>query len=119
MRLERRLTIDEIAERLALSRTTIYHWVRDVQVEIPRRHRTRGQIAGSEAMPAKHRLARDTAYEAGRASFATLTADPSFRDFVCVYLAEGSKRDRNRVQVCNSDPAVVKVCDRWIRQLSA
>ena len=25
----------------------------------------------------------------------SLAADPSFRDFVCLYLAEGSKRDRN------------------------
>lgn len=30
MRTERRLTIDEIAERLALSRSTIYHWLRDL-----------------------------------------------------------------------------------------
>ena len=27
MRVEKKLTIDQIAERLALSRTTIYYWV--------------------------------------------------------------------------------------------
>jgi excisionase family DNA binding protein len=32
MRIERRLTIDELAERLALPRSTIYYWVRDLPI---------------------------------------------------------------------------------------
>jgi excisionase family DNA binding protein len=32
IRIERRLTIDELAERLALPRTTIYYWVRDLPI---------------------------------------------------------------------------------------
>src|SRR6204780_1064845 len=32
MRVERQLTIDELAERLALSRSTIYYWVRDLPI---------------------------------------------------------------------------------------
>ena len=42
-----------------------------------------------------------------------------FRDFVCLYLAEGYKRNRNVVEVCNSDPAVVRLCDEWLRRLSS
>ena len=38
---------------------------------------------------------------------------------MCLYLAEGSKRDRNRVQVCNSDAAVVSVCHDWLGRLSS
>jgi hypothetical protein len=34
MRVERRLTIDELAERLALPRTTIYYWVRDLPTRV-------------------------------------------------------------------------------------
>jgi DNA-binding XRE family transcriptional regulator len=30
LRQERKLTIDELAERLAISRTTAYYWVRDL-----------------------------------------------------------------------------------------
>jgi hypothetical protein len=36
MRVERKLTIDQIAERLALSRTTIYYWVKDLPPRIRR-----------------------------------------------------------------------------------
>jgi excisionase family DNA binding protein len=32
LRKERRLTIDELAERFALSRSTIYYWVRDLPI---------------------------------------------------------------------------------------
>jgi hypothetical protein len=51
----------------------------------------------------------------GRLEFAELASDPTFRDFVCLYIAEGSKRNRNRVSVGNSDPSIVLVCARWIR----
>jgi hypothetical protein len=32
MRIERQFTIDELAERLALSRSTVYYWVRDLPI---------------------------------------------------------------------------------------
>jgi AcrR family transcriptional regulator len=122
LRIERSLTIDEIAERLALPRTTIFYWVRDLPIARRRRPpviASRARAMGNRAMQAKYRLARDAAYAEGRATFASLATDPTFRDFVCLYLTEGSKRSRNRVQVCNSDPAVVKLCDQWLRRLSS
>jgi excisionase family DNA binding protein len=32
MRIERKLTIDQLAEQLALSRSTVYFWVRDLPI---------------------------------------------------------------------------------------
>jgi AcrR family transcriptional regulator len=119
LRIERRSTIDEIAERLALPRTTVFYWVRDLPVARNPVVASRAQAMATQAMQAKYRLAREAAYAEGRAMFASLATDASFRDFVCLYLAEGSKRDRNRVQVCNSDPAVVRLCDQWLRRLSS
>ena len=37
LRVEKRLSIDEIAERLALPKTTIYYWVRDLPLGRERR----------------------------------------------------------------------------------
>jgi excisionase family DNA binding protein len=48
MRLEKDLTIDEIAERLGISRQTIFYWVKDVPLGKPRRS-TRGQRWGTPA----------------------------------------------------------------------
>lgn len=115
LRQEENLTIDQLAARLALSRTTVYYWVRDLPIERQSWLGTPAQRKGCRAMQRKHRLLREEAYERGRAEFATLATDPIFRDFVNLYIAEGYKRCRNRVSVGNSDPAVVKLSIHRIR----
>jgi hypothetical protein len=113
LRRERKLTIDELAECLALPRTTIYYWVRDLP--IPRTTRqSAGQRKGARGMRRKYRLLREEAYEEGRASYSALSQHPSFRDFVILYIAEGYKRCRNTVSLANSDPAVIQVAAHWI-----
>lgn len=121
LRLSKRLTIDELAECLALSRTTIYSWVRDLPLPgsgpgsgLP----TWGQQLGTKAMQRKYCLLREGAYEEGQTSFEALVADPTFRDFVCLYIAEGYKRSRNTVAISNSDPSVISLADRWMHRLT-
>jgi hypothetical protein len=116
LRSERRLSIVEIAERLGLPKTTIFHWVRDIPLGRPRRENTH---PGARGMQRKFRALREEAYEEGRESFQALSAsDPTFRDFVCMYIGEGCKRDRNRVSIGNSNPRVVVLATRWLRALS-
>jgi hypothetical protein len=45
VRVEKRLSIDEIAERLALPKTTIYYWVRDLPLDRPRREKPTSRYA--------------------------------------------------------------------------
>jgi hypothetical protein len=47
-----------------------------------------------------------------------LVLEPSFRDFVCMYIGEGSKRCRNTVALCNSDSNVIILADFWIRRFA-
>jgi excisionase family DNA binding protein len=122
LRIDRRYTIDELAERLALSRSTIYYWVRDLPIpgsgpggEFPLSARRKGTLA----MQRKYRLLREAAYQEGVESFEALSVDPTFRDFVCMYIGEGYKRNRNSVSICNSDPTVVTLGNRWLRSLSS
>ena len=116
LRAERRLSIDEIAERLALPKTTVFYWVRDLPLARTRRENSR---AANQAMQRKYRLLREKAYEDGRRSFPILLArDPTFRDFVCMYIGEGYKRSRNHMSLGNSDPAVVLLATRWFKELS-
>jgi transcriptional regulator with XRE-family HTH domain len=121
MRTERRFTLDEIAERLALPRTTIYYWIKDLPVPNEVTHSDRRQAArrrGNRAMQPKYRLLREAAYREGLESYDELARDPTFRDFVALYIAEGYKRDRNRVSICNSDPAVLQIARRWLVRLT-
>lgn len=115
LRIEKKLTIDELAERLALSRTTIFYWVRDLPLKKKRRY---NPTVGAMAMNEKHRLLREAAYEQGCEEFDRLDREPTFRDFVCMYIGEGYKRNRNTVAICNSDPSVVKLGHSWIQRLA-
>jgi hypothetical protein len=118
LRLERRLSVVEIAERLALPKTTVYGWVRDIPLQRPRRANP-GQRRGNRGMRRKYRELREAAYAEGRDSFQTLCAsDPTFRDFVCMYIGEGYKRSRNAVMISNSDPRVAVLAARWLGALS-
>ena len=119
LRAEQQLTIDEIAERLAVSRTTVYFWVGDMPR--PKRCLVRpnvGHAKGNQAMQAKYRRLREEAYELGRWEFPRLARLPTFRDFVCLYIAEGYKRSRNTVSLANSDASVIRVADYWIRDFA-
>jgi AcrR family transcriptional regulator len=119
LRAEEELTIDEIAERLGVSRTTVYFWVGDMPR--PARCRNRkgpGHALGNAAMQAKYRRLREEAYEEGLASFESMMEEEGFSDFVTLFIAEGYKRNRNVVSVANSDPAVIAIADRWMRRLS-
>jgi hypothetical protein len=118
LRRERKLTIDQLAECLALPRTTIYYWVRDLP--IPRTQRQKaGQQIGTRASSMRYRHLREVAYADGHESFVSLKRKPTFRDFVVLYIAEGFKRSRNHVSLCNSDPAVVCLAAAWIRRLTS
>jgi hypothetical protein len=120
LRREKKLTIDELAECLAIPRTTIHGWVCDL--EIPRKPCTgwpaSAQRKGTESMQLRYRALREMAYKQGHDEFKILSAQPTFRDFVCMYIGEGFKRNRNVVSICNSDPAVIRLGAYWIRKLT-
>ena len=119
LRREKELTIDEIAERLAIGRTTVFYWVGDM----PRPERCLArpgpaQRLGSRAMQIKYKRMRDEWQELGRLEFDRLSREATFREFVCLYLAEGYKRGRNSVSLANSDIAAIALGVRWFREFS-
>jgi hypothetical protein len=118
LRREKQLTIDEIAERLALSRTTVYYWIRDLPLERRTRPQKLAQRRASSSNRRRFKRQRDEAYELGRWEFLRLRRESTFTDFICLYIGEGYKRNRNTVSLANSDPAVVMLANRWIRHFS-
>jgi hypothetical protein len=113
LRVEQRLTVDELAARLSLPRSTIYYWVRDLPLRAGVRDATPWEA------PAKvSRVRSEAAYEEGLTTFEELSAQPTFRDFVCIYLVRGEHHNRTRVALTNSDPAVMVLVSRWLRRLT-
>jgi hypothetical protein len=110
LRVEQQLTVDELALRMALPRSTIYYWVRD----LPLRSKGDQEPALSRVSP----VSSEAAYAEALESFAELDAQPTFRDFVCVYLMQGEQRDLTRVALTNADPMVMRLVSRWIKRLT-
>lgn len=136
LRVERRLTVDELAERMALPRSTIYYWVRDLPLredpggappplsgaalrpgELAPRSASAEPLA-REAPAESSREQSEAAYREGLESFEELTAQPTFSDFLCIYVLAGERRERSRVALTNSDPAVMRLASRWLRRLT-
>ena len=89
-RTEENASIDEIAEWLSLSRTTVYHWLRDHPIDRGARPApTEARLRASAANAARALAKREAAYQRGLAEWPELSRDPSFRDFVVLYIAEG------------------------------
>lgn len=123
LRTERKLTLDEIAERLAIGKTTIWYWIKDLPAPDNIRKGDNPKLAAARRKAAranseKHAVLRAAAYREGRREFEELARDSSFRDFVCMYIGEGYKRSRNDVSICNSNPAVMRLADYWIRRFT-
>jgi hypothetical protein len=66
----------------------------------------------------KYTAKRDAAYQQGLAEAPALRQEPTFRDFVVLYLAEGTKTRRNELALVNSYVAIVKLAHHWIRRLT-
>jgi hypothetical protein len=124
MRVERRMTLDEIAEHLALGKTIVWYWIKDLEVEPELRVDCDGSTLraaaarrGNARMQEKYAALRHAAYRDGLREFDELCQEPGFRDFVCMYLGEGYKKNRNRVSIANSDPHVIDLANLWLRRL--
>ncbi len=117
LRTQHNMTLEDIVERLALPKTTMYYWIKDLPIP-----RTEKQSAAQKILSEKKRVRyaklREAAYQEGAAQATELLQDPTFRDFVVLYMAEGAKRDRNKLAFVNSDPRLVKLAYKWLKQLS-
>lgn len=94
LRIKKMLSFQKIAERLALPKTTVWYWIKDLPLGRERRWSV-GQRKGNLAMQNKWWRLHQEAYAAGLVEWEELGRLPTFREFVALYIAEGSKRCRN------------------------
>jgi transposase-like protein len=123
LRLERQLTVDQLAERLALPRSTIYYWVRDLPVRVPRRRAgvpPPVQSDSARVLQSPSREERRDAYERALSSYEDLAVQPTFADFLCVCIASRDccKHGHGGVALANSDPAAMQLANRWMWRLT-
>lgn len=124
MRSAQRMTLDDIAAQLAIPKTTVWYWIEDLPLAPPGHAlrtpaRSAARLRAARANSERAALIRHDAYVRGQMEFPDLAKEPTFRDFVCMYIGEGDRRNRNTVALGNSNPRVVRFADRWIRRFAA
>jgi DNA-binding transcriptional MerR regulator len=120
LRREEGLPINEIARRLSVSKSSVSHWVRDIELTHEQRQILRDrnpaynrQLNGARSNAARHRAARLEAQETGRVRAREL--DPLHIAGCMLFWAEGS-RNRNTVRFTNSDPEMVRLFVTFLRR---
>jgi transcriptional regulator with XRE-family HTH domain len=119
MRVERKLTIDELAERLALSRSTVYYWVEgsaNLGIRLRWRLARDAQRKGTRQCSASRRL-REEAYRERLLSSSSLSPIRRF-GILCVFTSLRGTSGTGTLAICNSDPAVMVLATRWVRRLT-
>lgn len=112
------LSITEIEQRLAVSRSSVSLWVRDVELGPEQRERllarTRlGPLVAAERNAARARDIRRSHQEEGRRL--ARERDASYAAGCMLFWAEGTKA-RNYVKLTNSDPDLVAVFVGFLRE---
>jgi hypothetical protein len=118
LRLKHKMTVPEIAEHLAVSKATVDGWMKDYPLEERTVKQGNAQIAAAKYNRESAAKKRQEAYDEGWNQGPELFKNEHFREFICMYIGEGSKKDRNKVSIVNSDLAVIVLSHFWILQLS-
>jgi len=111
LRIKNHRSLDELADHLALPKTTIYYWIKDLLLGRDRRESPHN---GTRAMQAKYRRLREAAYEQGQTEYDVLLRAPTFRDFVALYIAEGYNAPVTRLR--GATP--IRPSSGWLQRLS-
>ena len=105
--------MDEIAEKLGVSKSSVSLWVRDVPFE-PGGHRTGARRHGPNALQRRKQAEIEAMRQEGMARVGRLDEKAFLVAGAALYAGEGAKTDGG-VKFANSDPRLVAFFCAWLR----
>jgi len=123
-------SLGEICLATGVSKATVYGWIKDMPVpvvdgvDIRTRAKNKGYWTEDtlrrrvESYEKTWKGRRDAAYQKGCVEAKKILKDRTVRDFLCLYLAEGDKRDRGQAVVVNTDPGIMRLAYGMLNRLS-
>jgi hypothetical protein len=113
------LSYGEIMELIPVKKSTLATWCRDVELTPEQIHQIKLRRAPVPGIPRDtNRKRREEIVElrrVARAVASELFTDPHWIAGLVLYWAEGAKT-RNHVRMANSDPRVLRLFIRWVRE---
>lgn len=110
-------TLSQICAQMEKPKSTVYGWIKDmpalkingedIQAKMRREFQEKWQKQGTQRMVQKRQEERDAAYLKGWEEAPSLLSNYSIRDFVTLYLAEGTRKGDHEVCFTNTDPVLI------------
>lgn len=97
------LTIKEISEKINKSESTVKRWLLPYGLKVSSENQKANALKGSLKMQENYARKRKEAYEAAKLNVSEDLKNNLLRDFINIYIGEGSKRRNCDVAVTNSD----------------
>lgn len=124
LRTKNRLSYGEIQKRLDVSKSTLSYWLREYPlreeeiIKLRRSNWQKGEASRERFRNAMRRKREQLEQEVYRHQIKKLTNIKKESFFIAglmLYLGEGDKRNRVRVGLANTDPAVVQFFVKWLK----
>jgi hypothetical protein len=104
-----------------MPKTTVWYWIKDVpKPDFDKLPKSAGRLMRDQKNRERYAAIRQKHYDIGMLEAPNLlNSNLLVRDFVLMYIGEGTKRRRNEVVICNSDPAIMRMAGRVMQQFTS
>jgi len=123
LRTENNLSYSAIKEKLGVAKSTLSYWLRGFPLTEDRIKELRNQSWEKNetsrerfrnAMAKKRENLYQEAYEKQKEKLKDLSKDSFFTAGLMLYLGEGDKKNRNRINLANTDPFIINFFIKWL-----
>lgn len=105
-----KFTVKEISEQMKRPIGTIKRWLAPYQLGKDIEAINKGRLKGSLKMQENYALKRVESYNKAKETVELDLKDELLRDFINIYIGEGSKRRNGEIAVTNSDLKTILLC---------
>lgn len=117
---------NDISSMLGRSKSTVYYWIRDVEIKKPnaflmRTKRNNKEAARKAALAVRRKfeILHEQSREKARSDWdGGLKESSDFRLFLMLYWCEGWRKSRHCVAIANSDSNLIRLADEWLRRIN-
>jgi len=117
LRAKEHLTLTEICERLNCSKSTVYYWIKGISIPLTDKQSLQKRKA-AQAIKLKYALLRENAYNEWAKNADEMLQNQFIRDIIILYITEGYRKNRNVVQITNSNPIIIKYFKKFLDEHS-
>jgi hypothetical protein len=119
-------TLTQICKMLNRSKTTVYYWIKDVEIENKTaflrtkkvnvgKAQKKASLATRRKFQKIHKEYREKAIQLWDGG---LNKDSEFKQFIMYYWCEGTKKGKHAVSICNSNLYLMKFAKKWFERIN-